>query len=126
MKKLNKKGFTLVEMLVVIAIIAVLVAIIVPIVSSANVKAAAATNAANLRSYLAEYVTWQLTGEEGAAAPTAPTAKKCGSYAAGTETAHIITVSASDTTPKDAAFDEAGTKNIEYFSYIAEHGKPKQ
>ena len=50
MKKLNKKGFTLVEMLVVIAIIAVLVAIIVPTVSSSTGKAKAATDAANLRS----------------------------------------------------------------------------
>ena len=47
---MNKKGFTLVEMLVVIAIIAVLVAIIIPTVSSATNKAAAAANAANLRS----------------------------------------------------------------------------
>ena len=54
MKKLNKKGFTLVEMLVVIAIIAVLVAIIVPTTSSATNKAKASANAANLRSVLAE------------------------------------------------------------------------
>ena len=54
MKKLNKKGFTLVEMLVVIAIIAVLVAIIVPTTSSATNKAKAAANAANLRSIKAE------------------------------------------------------------------------
>ena len=47
---MNKKGFTLIEMLVVIAIIAVLVAIIVPAVGSATMKASAATNAANLRS----------------------------------------------------------------------------
>ena len=49
MKK-SKKGFTLVEMLVVIAIIAVLVAIIVPTVTSSTKKAKAATDAANLRS----------------------------------------------------------------------------
>ena len=53
MKKQNKKGFTLIEMLVVIAIIAVLVAIIIPTVTSATVKASAATDAANLRSILA-------------------------------------------------------------------------
>ena len=52
MKK-SKKGFTLVEMLVVIAIIAVLVAIIVPTVTSSTKKAKAATDAANLRSALA-------------------------------------------------------------------------
>ena len=60
MKKMNKKGFTLIEMLAVIAIIAVLVSIIVPAVGSSTTKAKAATNAANLRSAAAsitiEYV----------------------------------------------------------------------
>lgn len=46
----NKKGFTLIEMLVVIGIIAVLVAIAVPVVGSATTKANAATDAANLRT----------------------------------------------------------------------------
>ena len=49
----NKKGFTLIEMLVVIAIIAILVAIIIPVVSNSTNKAKAATDAANLRSALA-------------------------------------------------------------------------
>ena len=48
----NKKGFTLIEMLVVIAIIAVLVAVIIPTVSKTTDKAAAAADAANLRSVL--------------------------------------------------------------------------
>ena len=69
MKKMNKKGFTLIEMLAVIAIIAVLVAIIVPAVGSSTMKASAATNAANLRSAAAsitiDYVNGTLTvGEE--------------------------------------------------------------
>lgn len=50
MNKMNKKGFTLIEMLVVIAIIAILVSIIVPVVGNSTTKASAATNAANLRS----------------------------------------------------------------------------
>lgn len=50
MNKMNKKGFTLIEMLVVIAIIAILVAIIIPVVGSSTAKAEAATDAANLRS----------------------------------------------------------------------------
>lgn len=54
MKKSKKKGFTLIEMLVVIAIIAVLVAIIIPTVSNATKKAKAATDAANLRSVLGQ------------------------------------------------------------------------
>ena len=48
----NKKGFTLIEMLVVIAIIAVLVSIVIPTVSTTSSKAKAATDAANLRSVL--------------------------------------------------------------------------
>ena len=64
MIKMNKKGFTLIEMLVVIAIIAILVSIIIPTVQSATDKAAAATNAANLRSVKAELVTAMLTGDE--------------------------------------------------------------
>ncbi len=48
----NKKGFTLIEMLVVIAIIAVLVSIIIPTVTAATDKAAAAADAANLRNIL--------------------------------------------------------------------------
>jgi len=54
MNKLNKKGFTLIEMLVVIAIIAVLVSIVVPVVGNSTTKAAAAANAANLRTVAAE------------------------------------------------------------------------
>lgn len=59
----TKKGFTLIEMLVVIAIIAVLVSIIIPTVTAATDKAAAATNAANLRAVKAEATTnYLLTG----------------------------------------------------------------
>ena len=54
MKKRNRKGFTLIEMLVVIAIIAILVAVIIPAVSNATAKAKAAVDAATLRSVLEE------------------------------------------------------------------------
>ena len=50
--KKNRKGFTLIEMLVVIAVIAVLVAAVVPTVTDATKKARAATDAANLRAVL--------------------------------------------------------------------------
>ena len=56
----RKKGFSLVEMLVVIAIIAVLVAIVTPVIAKSTVKAAAATNAANLRAAKGEFTTLKL------------------------------------------------------------------
>lgn len=59
----NKKGFTLIEMLVVIAIIAILVAIVVPTVTSATNKAKAATNAANLRTAAAQVEIAMLTND---------------------------------------------------------------
>ena len=54
MNKSNKKGFTLAELLVVVAIIAVLVAISIPIFTSQLHKAQVATDQANLRAYYAE------------------------------------------------------------------------
>ena len=50
-------------MLVVIAIIAVLVAIIIPVVTNSTTKAAAATDAANLRSIKAEVTTMYLADD---------------------------------------------------------------
>lgn len=57
MNKMNKKGFTLIEMLVVIAIIAVLVSIVIPVVGNATEKAKEAADAANIRSAIAEVTT---------------------------------------------------------------------
>ena len=50
MKKLNKKGFTLMEMLIVIAIIAILIAIAIPTFTSALEKAHQKTDLANARA----------------------------------------------------------------------------
>ena len=56
MKKNNKKGFTLAELLIVVAIIAVLVAIAIPVFSAQLKKAQQATELANIRSAYAEAV----------------------------------------------------------------------
>ncbi len=50
MKRLNKKGFTMAELLIVVAIIAVLVAIAIPVFTAQLNKARASTDAANIRS----------------------------------------------------------------------------
>ena len=52
--KENKKGFTLAELLIVVAIIGVLVAISIPIFTSQLEKSREATDAANVRSAYAE------------------------------------------------------------------------
>lgn len=61
-KLLNKKGFTLMEMLIVVAIIVILVAISIPSFSSSLDKANKATDDANLRSAKAAAVVQELDG----------------------------------------------------------------
>ena len=63
MKTKNKKGFTLAELLIVVAIIGVLVAISIPIFTSQLEKAREATDAANIRSAYAELAADALTGD---------------------------------------------------------------
>ncbi len=55
-KMLNKKGFTLAELLIVVAIIAVLVAIAIPVFTTQLEKSREATDIANTRSAYAEVV----------------------------------------------------------------------
>jgi len=66
MKKQKNQGFTLIEMLLVVAVIAVLVSIIVPRVSNATDKSAAAADAANLRAAKSAIASGILEGIYGA------------------------------------------------------------
>ena len=66
MKKNNKKGFTLAELLIVVAIIAVLVAIAIPVFSAQLEKSREATDIANVRSAYAEVMTNYLTENDSA------------------------------------------------------------
>ena len=61
MKRNNKKGFTLAELLIVVAIIAVLTAIAIPIFNNSLKKANDAVDAANVRAAYAQVVTSMLT-----------------------------------------------------------------
>ncbi len=63
LKKLtNKKGFTLMEMLIVVAIIAVLVAIAIPTFNGALTKSKEAADVANIRAEYAEYQVAMVSG----------------------------------------------------------------
>ena len=63
----NKKGFTLAELLVVVAIIGILVAVSIPVFTAQLSKARMATNLANLRAAkaaaVAEYLSSEAEGE---------------------------------------------------------------
>lgn len=63
-KKMNKKGFTLAELLIVVAIIAVLVAISIPIFTSQLEKSRESVDLANIRAAYAEVMTAALTGDK--------------------------------------------------------------
>ena len=66
MKKRNNKGFTLAELLIVVAIIAVLVAIAIPVFTTQLEKSREATDMSNLRAayaeVMAEYLSNGATG----------------------------------------------------------------
>lgn len=62
--KKNEKGFTLAELLIVVAIIAVLVAISIPIFTTQLEKSREATDAANIRAAYAEVMAAALTEDD--------------------------------------------------------------
>lgn len=109
MKKLNKKGFTLIEMLVVIAIIAILVAIVVPVVSNATEKAKESADAANIRSIAAEMQINYLTADTPAADSTNYTLTQTGNW---DYVDNIMGVTPPTSSPVAIAIDEDGQLSI--------------
>jgi len=63
-KKSSKKGFTLMEMLIVVAIIAILVAIAIPTFNSSLSKAKKAADDANIRAAYAQFQVTQMTNAD--------------------------------------------------------------
>lgn len=95
-KKLNKKGFTLAELLVVVAIIAVLVAISIPIFTSQLEKARESVDLANVRAAYAQISAAALTED---VEPTDTTNINFGRT--GSENAYVYTAEVTMTQKED-------------------------
>ena len=76
MKKNNNKGFTLAELLIVVAIIAVLVAIAIPVFTSQLEKSRESTDAANIRNTYAEVMVKIIEDPMGAQTPPSYTCRQ--------------------------------------------------
>lgn len=83
-KMKNSKGFTLMEMLIVVAIIAVLIAIAIPTFNASLNKARVATDEANIRSGYASVMVEVLTADEELKTETTYTLKTDGGVYTGT------------------------------------------
>lgn len=66
----KNEGFTLVEMLIVVAIIAILIAVSIPLVGTSLEKARQATDSANLRSAKAEATIMYMNDQINGGTPT--------------------------------------------------------
>ena len=119
LKKLqNKKGFTLMEMLIVVAIIAVLVAIAIPVFNGALTKSKEAADVANVRATYAEWQTAMLT--ENTKAPADKDAFLKGP--AGTDTLTLnyldkLTVAAGTITYKASKLTDAANADSKTFTW---------
>ena len=86
--KKNEKGFTLMEMLIVVAIIAVLIAIAIPTFTASLNKAKVATDEANIRAGYASAMAELIAGETDVADGATLYLQKDGSVAATTDNAY--------------------------------------
>ena len=77
-KKKNNKGFTLMEMLIVVAIIAILIAIAIPTFTKQLESAREAADAANIRSKYAELMSDYLLDGQAKSADVKLTQQKAG------------------------------------------------
>ena len=84
--KENKKGFTLAELLIVVAIIGVLVAISIPIFTTQLEKSREATDISNIRSAYAEVVAAGLTDPGNSHSADIPLKQAVNGWATGSST----------------------------------------
>lgn len=111
-KKLkNKKGFTLIEMLVVVASIAILVAISVPMVSGALEKARESADAANLQAAKSVALVAEMTGKIDGLSTGADVAADTYFYDVDTGKLSTATPDASDAPQANANKTSGGTTN---------------
>ncbi len=107
-KKLkNKKGFTLAELLIVVAIIAILVAIMLPVFTNSRANAIQAKDAANIRSALSDAVVAAMSSNSYDASgklqiEIETPAKDSTTTVTYNTTAHTITVDTANATDPDA------------------------
>jgi len=94
----GKKGFTLMEMLIVVAIIAVLVAIMIPTMSRSMDRARTATDEANIRSAYAEAMSEYLLSDDAARTGTSESFTLRTSGEADDIAGHHVTWTAGDVT----------------------------
>ena len=115
--KLNKKGFTLAELLIVVAIIAVLVAVSIPIFTSQLEKSREATDAANLRAAYANASVKVLETESGVSAGPVAISQKT----KGWQNTSIIDIAGIKTT-HDSLKDIATAAGETYYVNVSAEG----
>lgn len=114
MKK-NRKGFTLAELLIVVAIIAVLVAIAIPVFTSQLEKSREATDLANIRAAYAEVMAAALEDPDNDASATVTTKQTTAGWVSTTHDVAGVTLTN----------DEAPATGDVAITYTAADGKVK-
>ena len=114
MKKMNNKGFTLAELLIVVAIIAVLVAIAIPIFTAQLEKSRETTDLANIRSAYSELVSGFLSGDTTTTAKVNLTQTQSGWQYVDAEIGTSITIGSTST----GKIEFTGTPSKEGFAKI--------
>ena len=116
-------GFTLVEMLIVVAIIAILVAVSIPLVGSALEEARKATDASNERSFKAALVSGYLLTQAGMNDGTAVEAGDTHIYAYDAVNGKVVEKDALTTNNKYGKSD--GKTSAALYGYVTTDGEVK-